>query len=210
MIVSKRLGVVAKMQSVIIPNFLNEDQCKQLIELGKPHVHNSTSFNSGDGTEQYSDHRTSKHTFLYRKCNPLVTEIEERVADHTGFPLENQEGVQIAHYTPGQHFKPHWDYFDHRIAGTANTLARGGNRVFTFMFYLNTIPEGYGGETYFTQAGMSVRPEMGKACMWANMLFSTDGRSSKLDDTTIHEGRTPVAPYEKWIATIWVREGTFT
>lgn len=198
------------MQSVIIPNFLTEDQCKELIELGRPHVKGSTSFNSGSGSEQYSDHRTSKHTFLNRKCTPLVTKIEERVAEQTGFPLENQEGVQIAHYIPGQHFRAHWDYFDDRIAGTKQTLSRGGNRVFTFMIYLNTIPEGYGGETHFTRAGMSVRPELGKACLWPNMIYSTDGRSTMLDESTIHEGRTPIAPHEKWIATIWVRENTFT
>jgi prolyl 4-hydroxylase len=127
------------------------------------------------------------------------------VAYQTGFPVENQEGIQIAHYIPGQHFGLHHDYFDPRYPGAKVTLDRGGQRVCTFMIYLNSIPEGYGGETYFDKAGMSVRPDMGKACLWYNLY-----PNGQIDESTMHEGRTPKEPYEKWIATIWIRESAFT
>lgn len=193
------------MQSVILSNYLTESQCQQLIEMGRPNVSRSTGFNIGDGSESYSEHRTSEHTFLPKRFNALVTTIEEMVAYQTGLPLENQEGIQIAHYMPGQRFALHHDYFDPKYSGAKVTLARGGNRVATFMIYLNTIPEGYGGETYFDKAGMSVKPDMGKACLWYNLF-----PNGKIDDSTMHEGRTPKEPYEKWIATIWIREHTFT
>src|SRR5262245_17667346 len=193
------------MQSIILTNFLTESQCQQLIEMGKPTVSRSTGFNVGNGSESYSEHRTSEHTFLPKKANPFVTTIEEMVAHQTGFPLENQEGIQIAHYIRGQHFGFHHDYFDPRYSGASSVLARGGNRVITFMIYLNTIPEGYGGETQFDFAGMLIRPEIGKACLWYNLF-----PDRRLDTSTQHEGRTPITPYEKWIATIWIREYTFT
>lgn len=193
------------MQSVILSNYLTESQCQQLIEMGKPNVTRSTGFNVGDGSQSYSEHRTSEHTFLPKGANELVTTIEQMVAHQTGFPVENQEGIQIAHYSPGQHFGLHHDYFDPRYKGAKVTLDRGGQRVVTFMIYLNTIPEGCGGETYFNKAGMSVKPDMGKACMWYNLF-----PNMQIDESTMHEGRTPVEPYEKWIATIWIRERMFT
>lgn len=193
------------MQSVIINEFITEDQCNQLIAMAKPQVTRSTSYHVTDGSEYVDDYRTSEHTFLPQRSSPLVTTIEEMVARQTRIPLDNQEGIQIAHYVPGTFFKPHWDYFDHRYAGAKPTLDRGGQRVATFMIYLNTIPEGYGGETYFTLAGMSVKPDIGKACLWYNLYPDLT-----LDYSTKHEGRTTVAPYEKWIATIWIRERTFT
>jgi prolyl 4-hydroxylase len=192
------------MQSWILSNYLTEDQCQKLIEMGKPQVSRSTGFNVGDGSESYSEHRTSEHTFLPKGANDLVTTVEKMVAYQTGFPIENQEGIQIAHYVPGTYFKSHHDYFDPRYKGASVTLERGGQRVVTFMIYLNTIPEGYGGETYFDKAGMSVRPDMGKACLWYNLY-----PNGQIDISTMHEGRTPKEPYEKWIATIWVRERTF-
>jgi prolyl 4-hydroxylase len=193
------------MQSAILSNFITDEQCRQLIEMGKPQVQRSTGFNVGDGSESYSEHRTSEHTFLPKRANELVTIVEDLVAHQTGFPLENQEGIQIAHYMPGQYFKSHMDTFDPRYPGAGVTLARGGQRVATFMIYLNTIPEGCGGETYFDKAGVSVKPDMGKACLWYNLFPNLS-----IDWSTQHEGRTPKDPYEKWIATIWIRERRFT
>lgn len=193
------------MQSLIMPQFLTQQQCDELIELGRPTIKRSTSYTIADGNESVSDHRTSEHTFLYRDMNPLVSSIAQMVAYQTAFPVENQEGIQIAHYVPGTYFKPHFDYFDPRFAGAKKTLDRGGQRVVTFMVYLNTIPEGFGGETHFDLCGVSVRPEMGKACMWYNLY-----PDRAVNPFTRHEGRTPKEPYEKWIATIWVRERNFT
>jgi prolyl 4-hydroxylase len=193
------------MQSLIINQFITEEQCNQLIEMGKPQVKRSTNYHIKDGTESVDEHRTSEHMFLAKRSSPLVTTIEEMVARQTRTPLDNQEDIQIAHYVPGTFFKPHHNYFDPRYAGAAGALARGGSRIATFMIYLNNIPEGYGGETYFNRAGMSVKPDIGKACLWYNLYpdFTPD-KSTEL------EGRTPKEPYEKWIATIWIRERTFT
>ena len=132
-----------------------------------------------DGTQTITDYRTSEHTFLAKRQTPLISSIEEKIAYHTRLPVENQEGMQIAHYPYGKYYKSHWDYVDPKWSGVSGFLARGGNRRMTFMIYLNTIPEGCGGETYFTDAGVSVRPDVGKACMWYN-VFS----NMQIDPTT--------------------------
>lgn len=193
------------MQQAIIPGFLTEADCQQIIEMAKGKTVRSQGWNTEDGTESISDYRTSEHMFIQRAETPLVRGIEERVAYHTGFPIENQESIQVVHYSPGTYYKVHWDYFNPKWAGTASAFARGGNRIATFMIYLNTIPEGYGGETHFNRAGVSIRPDAGKACMWYNVF-----PNKAVDETTSHEGLPPKEPYEKWIATIWIRERTFT
>jgi prolyl 4-hydroxylase len=173
--------------------------------MARPNLSASSGFNVLDGTETITNYRTSEHTFLTKKANPLIASLEERVSRYSGFPVENQEGIQIAHYRGGTYYKPHWDYVDPKWSGVAGFLSRGGNRVITFMIYLNTIPEGKGGETHFNLAGVSVKPDAGKACIWYNLFPNMD-----IDKSTQHEGRPPLEPYEKWIATIWIRERTFT
>jgi prolyl 4-hydroxylase len=193
------------MQQAIIPGFLTEPECQQIIDIARNKgVQPSKGWDTTTGTEHISDYRTSEHTFIARTESPLFQSIAQRIAQITGFPVENQENIQVAHYQPGKHYKVHWDYFDPSWGGSASAFARGGNRVITFMIYLNTIPEGYGGETNFNMAGLAIRPDMGKACMWYN-LYS----NRTVDKSTSHEGRPPKEPYEKWISTIWVREKAF-
>jgi prolyl 4-hydroxylase len=194
------------MQQAIIPGFLTEAECNELIEMARNRTARSQGWNTEDGTESVSEYRTSEHMFVTRSETPLVQNIEQRIAYHTGFPVENQEAIQIVRYEPGKYYKVHWDYFDPKWAGSASAFARGGNRAVTFMIYLNTVPEGYGGETHFNRAGVSVQPDMGKACMWYNIF----PQNKTVDITTSHEGRPPKDPYEKWIATIWIREYRFT
>lgn len=173
--------------------------------MARPSLAPSEGFNVLAGTSSVSEYRTSEHMFLQKGQTPLIKSIEQRIARQTvNFPVENQEGMQIAHYPAGKYYKEHWDYVDPRWSGVSGFLARGGNRVITFMMYLNTIPEGCGGETYFTSAGISVKPDMGKACMWYNLF-----PNRQIDPSTKHEGRPPKEGYEKWIATIWIRERAF-
>ena len=193
------------MQQAIIPGFLKESECREIIELARTRVQRSKGWDTQSGIEHVSDYRTSDNMFIQKEETSLVRDIENRVAAITGYPAINQEAIQVVHYPPGKYYKVHWDYFDPTWSGSASAFARGGNRIITFMVYLNTIPEGYGGETYFDRAGIGIRPDVGKACMWYNIF-----PNGNVDQSTSHEGRPPIAPYEKWIFTIWVRERRFT
>jgi hypothetical protein len=81
----------------------------------------------------------------------VLVMLRARIARLTQLPILGFEDSQMLHYAPGEEFKPHFDFLDTREPGHAAAVASGGQRVLTFLIYLN---EGYdGGETAFPQLG---------------------------------------------------------
>ena len=143
--------------------------------------------------------RTSSGMFFSRGQNQLIAAIEERIANVTGIPVENGEGMQVLRYQVGQEYRPHYDQFDLTNPGSTSHISRGGQRIATLLIYLNT-PEA-GGETVFPNANVSVSAIQGNV-----LLF----RYPNPADTplTLHGGN-PVIKGEKWVATKWMRVGEF-
>jgi prolyl 4-hydroxylase len=54
-----------------------------------------------------------------------------------GLPLSNFEASQVPHYAPGQEFKPNHDYFGPASHGFQDEIALSGQRVATFLMFLN-------------------------------------------------------------------------
>lgn len=42
-------------------------------------------------------------------------------------------------------------------------------RILTVMIYLNTLEEGKGGETYFPELDLKIRPQLGRVLFWPNV-----------------------------------------
>jgi hypothetical protein len=101
-------------------------------------------------------------------------------------------------YAVGQEFRPHHDFLDPNQPGTAADLARRGQRVATFLIFLNDDFEG--GETAFPKAGISHRGRTGDALFFANI--TPDGAP---DPLTLHAGKPPTSG-EKWIFSQWIRD----
>jgi prolyl 4-hydroxylase len=130
---------------------------------------------------------------------PLIQKIEQRISDLTGIPVENGEGIQVLRYEKGQQYKPHFDYFPEDKEGSATHIKNGGQRIATFLMYLNT-PES-GGATIFPDAGLEVHAQEGNALLFR---YNTPTADSK----TLHGG-TPVEAGVKWVATKWLRVNEF-
>jgi hypothetical protein len=129
----------------------------------------------------------------------LVTEIiRARISSSLRLPLQRFEVSQVLHYEPGQEFKPHHDYFDPSAEGFQQEIAQRGQRVATFLIYLND--EFDGGKTQFPSLGFSYRGELGDA-----IAFFSVGPDGRPDPLTLHAGLPPTSG-EKWIFSQWIRD----
>jgi prolyl 4-hydroxylase len=198
----KWLEVIYRQHSpevVVFKNFLSGSECDVLVDQARARLSVSNTVDTVTGAEMLHAARTSYGMFYERSENEVVQRVEARIAKVLHWPVKNGEGLQVLRYTQGGQYLPHYDYFDPHGAGTPVLLARGGQRVGTFIMYL-VEPES-GGFTVFPDLNLQVRPAKGRAVFFS---YAQPHCSSR----TLHGGE-PVTAGEKWIATKWLRQREF-
>lgn len=185
---------------VLFGDFLSKQECDRLVEAARPRMQRSMTADPRTGETMVDTVRTSRGMFFHRDETPLVRTIEARIAKLLQWPVSHGEHLQVLHYRPGDRYEPHYDYFDPTQPGALPLLARGGQRVATFLMYLRE-PE-RGGDTTFPDLGLSFAPKRGSALFFS---YPVPDPSSK----SLHGGA-PVQAGEKWVATKWLRQGVFT
>jgi prolyl 4-hydroxylase len=184
---------------VLFGDFLSKQECDRLVEAARPRMQRSMTADPRTGETMVDTVRTSRGMFFHRDETPLVRTIKARIAKLLRWPVSHGEHLQVLHYRPGDRYEPHYDYFDPTQPGAAPLLARGGQRLATFLMYLRE-PE-RGGDTTFPDIGLSFAPKRGSALFFS---YPVPDPSSK----SLHGGA-PVQAGEKWVATKWLREGVF-
>ena len=184
---------------VVFGQLLSIDECTRLMALAAPRLVRSETVDNATGGTEVNAARTSDGMFFERGEAPLISLIEQRIAELLHWPVDHGEGMQVLRYRPGAEYRPHHDYFDPVHPGTERILQRGGQRVASLVMYLNT-PQG-GGATTFPDVGLEVWPVRGNA-----VFFSYD--RPDVSTRTLHGGA-PVTAGEKWVATKWLRQGVF-
>ncbi|MGI4812872.1 MAG: 2OG-Fe(II) oxygenase [Janthinobacterium lividum] len=201
----RKVRVMSRMQrpaAVHLANFLGVNECEQLISLARPRLDRSTVVDPVTGRHVVAGHRSSNGMFFRLGETPLITRLEARIAELTGLPVENGEGLQLLHYEKGAESTPHVDYLIANNPSNRESIARSGQRVATLLMYLNDV-DGGGGETVFPQIGWSVAPRRGDA-----LYFEYGNRAERSDPSSLHAS-TPVRASEKWVATKWIRTRRF-
>ena len=183
-----------KLQLYVVDDFMSSAECDAMAALIDRHLRPSTITLAE--TDKYF--RTSRTCDLGLLADPLVHEIDARIAATLGIRLPYSEALQGQRYDVGQQFKAHTDYFE---PGTdeyqEHALARG-NRTWTFMVYLNDAMAG--GGTRFAAIDTVFSPRKGQALAWNNLR--PDGTPNY---DTLHSGM-PVERGHKTIITKWFRE----
>jgi prolyl 4-hydroxylase len=187
--------------AALLDGFLSSNECEQLIALARPRLDHSTVVDPVTGKNVVAGHRSSQGMFFRLGETPLIKRIEARIAELTGLPAENGEGLQLLHYEAGAESTPHVDYLVAANPANQESIARSGQRVGTLLMYLNDV-EG-GGETVFPQLGWSVVPQRGQA-----LYFEYGNRFGLSDPSSLHAS-TPLRSGEKWVATKWIRTRRF-
>ena len=186
----KRITATVINEEPLIVKFhhvLSNEECEQLMNAAKDRLRRSKLAN-----KEESDIRTSSGMFFEENESPFIAQLEERIASLMHVPLRHAEGLQVLHYTPGQQFKAHFDYFAPHHPSAVN------NRISTLIIYLNDVEEG--GETSFPELNISVAPEKGSA-----VYFEYFYQDTTLNEKTLHCGE-PVIKGEKWVATQWMHK----
>jgi prolyl 4-hydroxylase len=124
--------------------------------------------------------------------------VQARMSAACGVPERMMEGPSILHYAPGEQIENHYDFVDPKSTRDyAGEIARNGQRVITFLLYLNDDYDG--GETAFPDLGFVHKGRIGEGLYFVNALadLSPDMRA-------LHAGR-PTTRGEKWIVSQFIR-----
>jgi prolyl 4-hydroxylase len=179
-----------------IGGFLSEAGCARLCAMidavAKPSALHELDYASGFRTSFSSN--LDPH-------DALVAAITARIDALLGVLRSFGEPVQGQRYLPGQEFKPHNDWFYVSEGYWPLEAARGGQRSWTALAYLNPVEAG--GATNFTLLGMQIQPKPGVLLSWNNAL--SDGRPN---EATLHAGM-PVERGAKYVITRWYRTRAF-
>jgi prolyl 4-hydroxylase len=191
----KVLSRVEKPFILHLDQVLSDEECDELVRLSNDRLQPSRIVDPTTGEETVTQGRTSKGMYFILNENAFIAKLEKRIAELTNLPVENGEGLQVLNYAIGEEYKPHFDFFP------ANKIEpdKGGQRIGTFLIYLNDVPAG--GETVFPRTGVSIVPKKGSA-----VYFHYGNSQEQVDRMSLHSS-IPVVKGEKWVATKWIRQG---
>lgn len=182
-----------------LENILSAAEADHIISTYRKDLERSTVAvrKPGATKDDVSSARTSSTAFLPTgHSDPIIHGIEKRLVLLTGVPSSHWEALQMTHYSHGQQYKPHTDFF----AKAAN------NRAVTVFVYLNDVREEDEGTTDFTRLDLRVQPKKGCGVIWYNC--QARGDRVVCDALTEHAGRPPLRG-EKFGLNCWARTGVY-
>lgn len=182
-----------------LPAFMSADECAWMIGLGRPKLQAASVYGVGDlGSEGVSARTNTTAPLLFLDIDIVCVFLAARIAHSVGLPSAHFEPPAVLHYSPGEQFRPHFDFLNAAIPAQLVEIQRGGQRLATFLVYLN---EGYdGGETAFPRLDYAFKGKTGDALVFANV-----SPSGEPDPRTMHAG-TPTTRGEKWLLSQWIRD----
>jgi prolyl 4-hydroxylase len=182
-----------------VRGFLPAQVCDWLIRRAAQRVQPALVFDPATGGARREQARSnSAFEFSFVDLDVVTAMVRARIAATVSTPTGALEPIQVLHYAPGQTFERHHDFLDVSVPGYAAQVAAAGQRIVTFLVYLN---EGYeGGETDFPIVGLRFKGARGDA-----LIFSNVNPAGAPDRRTLHAGLPPTSG-EKWLLSQWIRD----
>jgi len=186
-----------------VDNFITDAECDILHKHGKPLLRRATVA-AEDGSSVVSENRKANQAaYNLHHQNPatdplwpLFQRVLKMANDHAGYDLKppGQEGFTIIQYNKEDQYTPHCD------GSCDNSHHVSTGRVATAVLYCQAAERG--GATTFTKSDIFVVPKRGQAT-----FFSYKGPDGRMDDGYTEHSGCPVLEGEKWITTVWMRDG---
>lgn len=181
-----------------IEGFMSKAECERLITRTR-NLKRADVYDPSSGLAMIAQARsnTKSEVTLADMDLPLLA-VQARISATIGLPSQFFELTNILHYGPGEQFAPHFDFLDPAEPGLQADLQQRGQRIVTFLVYLN---DGYeGGETDFPRLGYRFKGKAGDVLMFGNVT-----PKGEPDLRTFHAGLPPLSG-EKWLLSQWVRD----
>lgn len=181
-----------------IEGFASAAECEWLIERGRNDMRRAKVYRRDAPGHAEAESRTNAESdFTIWNADLVLGLLRDRIATCIGIDTRFFEVTKLLRYEPGQRFSLHADFQEPTTPALARELELHGQRVLTFLVYLN---EDYqGGETEFPRVDLRYRGGRGDALYFIN----ADG-SGTPDHRTVHAGLPP-ASGTKWLLSQWVR-----
>ena len=184
---------------VAFPDFLPSVLCNYLIERSAARLTQAQVYDAYQGGLKIDPMRTNRGAAYSLVDTDLVMQlVRARIALAAGVAFDTLEPTEVLHYSAGERYKPHFDFFHPALPNYADEMRLKGQRIKTCLVYLNGGYEG--GETEFPRLGIKFRGKPGEALIFDNVLADGAG-----DPDTLHAGLPPTAG-EKWLLSQWLRD----
>ena len=184
---------------VALAGFLPTALCAYLIERSAARLVQAQVYDAHRGGLKIDPMRTNKGAAYSLIDTDLVMQlVRARIALAAGVAFDTLEPTEVLHYSAGERYKPHFDFFHPSLPNYADEMRVKGQRIKTCLVYLNGGYEG--GETEFPKIGIKFRGQPGEALIFDNVLADGAG-----DPNTLHAGLPPLSG-EKWLLSQWMRD----
>jgi prolyl 4-hydroxylase len=177
---------------------LHHRACRWLIEKARSRLTRALVYEALSRRTAVSETRSNTAaTFGLLDTDLVCVLAQRRMAACAGVPFRHLEPLSVLHYAEGEEITPHFDFIDPEVPDYERQIASQGQRIVTFLVYLND--EYDGGETEFLELGIRHKGRPG-----AGLYFVNARRDGSADTRTLHAGKAP-SNGDKWIVSQFMR-----
>ncbi len=180
-----------------VPGLVPLPVCAWLIGRAEGRLQPALVYDSVDRKVEVHRMRTNTMAMYdYATLDVVQILVQARMALACGYRIQHFEQPTILHYNVGEQITPHFDFIDAKARDYAQQIEEKGQRMITFLLYLNDAYEG--GETTFPELGIVHRGSPGDGLYFINAHpdLSPDRRM-------LHTGSPPTSG-EKWVVTQFI------
>jgi prolyl 4-hydroxylase len=182
----------------VVDDFIPPAACDWIIAHARGRLTRARVYDAVNAQDIVSNTRTnSVANSTLASVEMLDLLLQAKMSAACRQPMRNMEAPAVLHYAVGEANIDHYDFVDPGTPDYAQEIARNGQRVVTFLVYLND--EYQGGETAFPRLGFSHKGQRGQGLFFVNAL-----PDMQPDLRMLHSGRPPTSG-EKWIVSQFIR-----